>query len=98
MTGRTTEASPIRLAVFEALKVAAPGKFDDGMRRSFFEDASNVELAKLEMDSLADMEFCISIELSTGVTLLPAQLSALVCTDAIEEWIRGKLAAAGGSE
>ena len=37
------------------------------------------------------MEFCIAIELSTGVTLLPSQLEELATTDAIARCIREKL-------
>lgn len=90
------KTSPIRLAVFEALRVAAPAAFSDEMRRSFLAEGSNLELAKLEMDSLAVMEFCIAIELSTGISLLPPQLAELASTDAIEVCIREKLEAADG--
>lgn len=96
MTNPSTEASPARRAVFEALKVAAPTRFDERMQRSYLSEGSNIDLATLEMDSLGDMEFCIAIELSTGITLLPAQLAMLVTTDAIEEFLRAKLAAAPG--
>ena len=43
------------------------------------------------MDSLGEMEFCIQIELSTGITLLPPQLAALASTDASERCLREKL-------
>jgi hypothetical protein len=95
--GRPVQASPVRLAVFEALKVAAPAAFDEDKRRLFLEAGSNLELAALEMDSLADMEFCIAIELSTGVALLPSQLAALASTDAIEAHVSEKLEATTGS-
>jgi hypothetical protein len=49
------------------------------------------------MDSLGHMEFCIAIELSTGVTVLPPQLAELKSTDAIERLIREKLGEATGS-
>ena len=48
------------------------------------------------MDSLGEMEFCIAIELSTGVTLLPPQLAELGSTDAVERLIREKLGEATG--
>jgi hypothetical protein len=82
------------VAVFEALKVAAPARFDNGLRRAFLSGGANIALDRLDMDSLADMEFCIAIELSTGVTLLPAQLAGLASTDAVEECIRRMLAEA----
>lgn len=85
------EISRLRQAVLEALKVSVPGVFNDDMCRSFLAGELNVELARLDMDSLARMEFCIAIELSTGVTLLPPQLAELATTDAIERCIREQL-------
>jgi hypothetical protein len=85
------EISRSRLAVFEALKIAAPAGFNDEMRRSFLTEGSNIVLAELDMDSLGEMEFCIAIELSTGITLLPPQIAELASTDAIERCIREKL-------
>lgn len=96
MTERATEISRPRLAVFEALKSAAPSAFNDEMRRSFLAEGSNLVLAELDMDSLGEMEFCIAIELSTGITLLPPQLAELASTDAIERCIREKLRDATG--
>jgi acyl carrier protein len=86
-----------RLAVFEALKIAAPGAFSDEMRRTFLTEGSNIQFAELDMDSLGRMEFCIAIELSTGVTVLPPQLAELKSTDAVERLIREKLGEATGS-
>ena len=96
MKEETVETSRSRQAVFEALKVAATGAFNDEMRRSFLAGESNFALAAFEMDSLANMEFCIAIELSTGITLLPPQLAELATTEAIEGFIRERLAAAVG--
>ena len=86
-----------RLAVFEALKTAAPSAFNDAMRNAFLTTGSNIVFAEFDMDSLGEMEFCIAIELSTGVTLLPPQLAELGSTDAIERLIREKLGEATGS-
>ena len=85
------ENAQLRIAVLEALKAAVPGAVTDQMRDSFLAGGLNIELARLEMDSLARMEFCISIELSTGVTLVPPQLAELGSTDAIEHCIREQL-------
>lgn len=85
------ERSPARQAIFEALKDAVPHSFTDELRKSFLEDGLNLNFADLEMDSLGEMEFCIAIELSTGVTLLPSQLAELSSTDAIERRLRGLL-------
>jgi len=81
----------IRSALFEALTVAAPLTFNGDLRRAFLVDALNLELARFEMDSLARMEFCIAIELSTGVSLLQAQLEQLTSTDAIQQFLIERL-------
>lgn len=78
----------VRRAVCDALQIASPEMFDDRLRRSFLDDGANIALADLGLDSLARMEFCIALELSTGVTLLPAQLAELATTDAVERRIR----------
>jgi hypothetical protein len=89
------QASQARQAVFEALKASVPHAFDAGMRRSFLDSGINLSLADLAMDSLAEMEFCIAIELATGLTLLPSQLEELASTDAIESYIRTALGQSG---
>ena len=84
--------SPVRKAIFEALKTAAPRTFDAELRNAFLERDTDLRLADLELDSLGQMEFCIAIELSTGVTLLPSQLAELGSTGAIERRIREAMA------
>ena len=83
--------SAARQAVFDALRSASPQAFDEEMQRAFLANGTNFRLADLEMDSLSEMEFCIAIELATGVTLLPPQLMALGSTDAVEERLREAL-------
>ena len=78
------DTSTARKAVFEALKAAVPHSFNEEMRRSFLSNGSSLRFEDLEMDSLSQMEFCIAIELSTSVTLLPSQLTEFGSTDAIE--------------
>ena len=85
------ETAQIRQAVLEALRASVPGAFDDAVGRSFLAGDLDVDLDGLGMDSLARMEFCIAIELATGVTLLPAQLAELATTDAIQRRIRAEL-------
>jgi hypothetical protein len=84
------QISHIRQIIFDALKTAAPDAFDDPMRRSFLA-GSDLKLADLNMDSLSSMEFCIALELTAGVSLLPSQLAELASTDAIERRIRETL-------
>ena len=77
----------VRKALLDALKAAAPDAFDADMRRRFLAEPMNVRLTDLELDSLEQMEFCIAIELSTGVTLVPSQLAELDSTDSVEQRI-----------
>jgi hypothetical protein len=48
-------------------------------------------LAQLDFDSLAWMEFCISVELLTGQELTPADVEGMSHTFQIEEWLRTRL-------
>ena len=91
MTDPSSNDSSLRAAIVEALRVGAPGALDDEGRRAFLAGGTNLVLAELGMDSLGEMEFCIAIELKTGVTLLPAELAELKSTDAIERRIRERL-------
>jgi acyl carrier protein len=83
--------SPLRQAIFDALKTAAPDTFDHELRRAFRDDGVNLVLADLHLDSLTIMEFCIAIEVATGAALVPADLGQLPTTDAIEDWLRQAL-------
>jgi len=79
--------SEVRQALLDALRAAAPDAFHADTRRRFLVEPMNVRLADLELDSLEQMEFCIAVELSTGVTLVPSQLAELDSTDAVEQRI-----------
>ncbi len=85
------EISRSRQAIFEALKAATPHTFNDEMRRSFLADGLNLNLDYIDMDSLAQMEFCIEIELATEITIVPSQLAELASTDAIERRLQKTL-------
>ncbi|MGH8713826.1 MAG: phosphopantetheine-binding protein [Casimicrobiaceae bacterium] len=85
------DIASIRMAVFEALTIASPGTFNDEMRRSFLTGDADIALADLEMDSMAAMEFCIALELSIGISLLPSQLAELATTATVERRIREQL-------
>lgn len=45
---------------------------------------------RLSFDSLAWMEFCISIELETGKGLTPADIGQMQYIHEIEEWLRAR--------
>jgi acyl carrier protein len=92
MTSPGTQLERPRQVVFDALRVASPQGFTEKLRHSFVNDGLNLRFDELDMDSLGQMEFCIAIELATGLTLLPSQLAELASTDAVEHWIRRGLA------
>lgn len=81
------EPAAVRRAIFDALKFAAPGGFGVLKREAFLAGDVDIALADLDMDSLEAMEFCIELELSTGATLLPAELPELATTAGIERRI-----------
>jgi len=81
-----------RLAILEALQAAgATDNLAEAERKAFVDDGAHLDLSGLGMDSLARMEFCIALELSLGVTLLPAQLALLESTAAVERFILERL-------
>lgn len=84
----TIQKQRIREIVYEAMQAASVPVLDDEVRRAFLEERKDFLLADLDMDSLARMEFCINLELTTGVTLLPRQLEAFESTADIEAWLR----------
>lgn len=45
--------------------------------QAFLDGAGDVNFSDLEMDSLARMELCISIEVGTGVEITPDQLDEI---------------------
>ena len=47
----------------------------------------NLTLDQLQFDSLAWMEFCISVELATGQELTPTFIDGMKCFFEIEEWL-----------
>ena len=48
-------------------------------------------LERLEFDSIAWMEFCISIELQTRQELLPAHIESMRRIADIETWLRSRI-------
>jgi len=86
------ENSRCRRAVIEALQVAgAFGQLEEAKRKAYVDEGAHLDLSELELDSLGKMEFCIAIELSLGVTVLPGQLAELGSTEAIERYIGERL-------
>ena len=51
----------------------------------------SLTLDQLEFDSLAWMEFCISVEVLSGQELTPAHIDGMRYFCEIEEWLRARL-------
>ncbi len=45
--------------------------------RAFVQDGADVRFDAMEMDSLARMEFCISLELNADISIAPEQLEEI---------------------
>ena len=62
----------IRAMLCRAMEAGAVVKvFDPVIRKMLLETGEDIEIASLDMDSLARMEFSIAIEVETGVSLTP---------------------------
>ena len=47
---------------------------NQGLTSEFLAGRIDIAIAALEMDSLAEMELCIAIELNTGISIVPGEL------------------------
>ncbi len=61
--------SDLRRQVADALQAAVPAR--PAQMTAFLEGHGDCKLDEFEMDSLGLMEFCIALELSTGIALTP---------------------------
>jgi hypothetical protein len=55
------------------------------------EGKPELPLAQLGFDSLAWMEFCISVELQSGQELEPDDIAGMVYLRDVEAWLRARL-------
>jgi hypothetical protein len=53
--------------------------------------SKELTIEQLQFDSLAWMEFCIAVELSTGQELTPEDLQPMRRFSQIEQWLRARL-------
>ncbi len=57
----------------------------------FLEGRRDIALAELDMDSLAEMELCIAIEINTGVSIVPNDLQTIGSLDRLVDVVRAGL-------
>jgi acyl carrier protein len=54
----------------------------------FLEGRHDISLGELEMDSLAEMELCIAIEINTGVSIVPNDLQSIGTLNRLVDVVR----------
>jgi len=67
-----SDRDSLRRRVAEALRAAIPA--DRARLAAFVEGRDECALTVFELDSLGLMEFCVALELSTGVALSPEDI------------------------
>lgn len=68
-------APQVRKMIVEALEYSSVIALrDKNLTEAFLAGTHEVPLDLLDMDSLAEMELCIAIEVNAGVSVLPEQL------------------------
>lgn len=81
----------IRALVVEALEYSnVLALRDKNLAGAFLAGTGEVPLEALEMDSLAEMELCIAIEVSTGVSILPERLRKIGTLDRLVAQIQSR--------
>jgi acyl carrier protein len=81
----------IRAMVVEALEYSnVIALRDKNLAGDFLAGLSEVPLDVLDMDSLAEMEVCIAIEVNAGVSILPEQLRKIGTLGRLVALIQGR--------
>lgn len=79
----------IRKVIADALVYAAvPGFRGSPRERDFVDGGADIQLADLDIDSLAAMELCIAIETNVGASILPQDLEKIGSLDSLVKKVR----------
>jgi hypothetical protein len=81
---------PIRHILVTAIRAARYGAADPAIERAVTVGNSALRIEQLNFDSLAWMEFCISVELQSGHELTPADVQGMNRVSEIEDWLRAR--------
>ena len=84
-------SDPVRdilIAAVEAAKYGHPPAPD--VAKAIAAGSRELELEQLDFDSLAWMEFCISVELDSGQELTPDVVGGMTRFFEIEDWLRSR--------
>jgi hypothetical protein len=79
----------ILIAAVEAGRYGVP--LDPQTTQTITQGKPELPLAQLGFDSLAWMEFCISVELQSGQELGPEDVAEMVYLRDVEAWLRERL-------
>ena len=82
----------VREIVLAALSAARYGyEPDPRIAKAVLVGDRNLTVEQLKFDSLAWMEFCISVELQCGQEMTPAEIEGMHYVFEIEEWLRARI-------
>jgi hypothetical protein len=84
-------SDPVRDTMLVALEAARGGKAPAAIADAVIAGDRAMRLEQLNFDSLAWMEFCISVELQTGQELTPTDVESMHYVFEIEEWLRARV-------
>ncbi len=85
-------SDPVRDMLLVALRAARNGVAPSAaLAEAVTTGDHTIPIDQLHFDSLAWMEFCISIELQSGQALTPEDIENMRYVFEIEEWLRAKL-------
>lgn len=87
----SSAGSELRRHVADAMQVAVPA--DRSLLMAFLEGHGDCMLDSFEMDSLGLMEFCIALELSTGIALTPEDVQNAASLAAVTRLVSDRMGA-----
>jgi hypothetical protein len=85
-------ADKIRDVLLAAVRAGRHGTLPPpALAQAIAEGSHELTTEQLNFDSLAWMEFCISVELQSGQELTPADVDEMRYVFQIEDWLRARL-------
>jgi acyl carrier protein len=87
-TDDSRSIASLRHLIASAIVAGRHGRpLGENMARRLNEPGGDLPLDDLGFDSLAWMEFCISVELASGLELTPADIAGMTTLSDVETWI-----------
>ncbi len=85
----TSDVRDIMLAAFQAANYDSPLALN--LAAAVRQGREDLEIEAFGLDSLGVMEFCISVELQSGLELTPMMVASMTQVGEIERWLRERL-------